>query len=337
MARLTETDIARIVAQQIATFMATQNTPNATAVVQTAPVKTVTPSAPASESHAIGKLTYIAQHGNGAQLDGETLGTRSETATWYNGRKGITPFAGMTLGGTVDITYNALENGRNRVLTVAPVKSGKPVAPVAASENIAALAAKASVPTDRHPGGCPRCGGAFHGKNGQRTIIQECAQNQYVATGAVLSPHKPVSMFDYLMWLDTNKITVATVHDGSKAAYIGGEGALAQTLAAPAQASEALVKRGPGRPRKTAPVVATPPTVAAESNDDDEDDDAIVTLTGKILKLNSAGTKAQFQPTGKKFMWAMLGCTIKEKLIGKLVTITIDGEAITSVVRAPKA
>jgi hypothetical protein len=358
VAKMTEATIARIVAEQFAALMAAQNGTQTTALVN-APSKPAQKSAPQksndqdddSDNETVrGVLSYVAMHGNGAQLDGETIGEKDADAEWYNAKKGKTPFAAIKLGSTVDVEYVTLTDdqgrSRNRALNVSLVKAGKSNTtpqknppskpskterPAADMVNISGLAVRQAAPTTQNPDGCKRCGGPKHGKNGQGTILSECAQHQYItATGESFKPHKAASVLQYARWLDAHQIIVATTYDGSKAARIGGE----QELNAAPQKSAPETEAAPakrGRPAgsknkaKAAPATSAPETT---------------TLTGKLLRVNNARTKIQLQPKGQKFQWLDVdaGVKIKESWLEKTLLVTLDeNNTVTEAGRAPKA
>lgn len=355
MAQMTEATIAKIVAENIAAYFAAQNANVSTTALVSAPSRATAPVRAEKTDDTleiVGKLTYVSMQGNGAQIDGETVGEKDNDAEWFNAKKGKYPFAGVKLGSTLAVSYVVLTDdqgrSRNRVLAATLVKAAskntvQPRASVATNgtANITGLAVRATTPTTRNPDGCPRCGGSKHGKNGQGTIIAECAQNQYVKdTGESFRPHKAASIAQYAAWLDAHQIVVAITYDGKTAAKIGGENELS---AATHYVDSVATLHGAGKPKRGRPAGSKNRPPVATPTVESDDDDSQTVITGKLLKKNNAGTKIQIQPKGQKFQWILVGTTkIKDAWLGKTITVDVDSnDTITSAsvikASAPKA
>lgn len=309
--------------------------------------------------HVSGTITYIARHGQAVQLDGKT-GEIVKGHTFLNCFKDAALFSPFTLGDFVTIElsmfqyqdndpYPRVTNVRAGKGSVGPnttaakakssprvaVKTTKPVA--GASDETITLGIRPTNPTNTNPDGCAVCGGTKHPKESKGWVSLACRMRQFAATmpdGERFNPHNDDHMAAYVDWMRSTRVTVATNPDGSDTATVGGKNA--PTTAPAATTSEPTVKRGPGRPRKSDGMAQIAKATAPARP-------VVTTRDGKLLKVNNAGTKIQFQESGKRFEWLPLQGTsahgkLARKLEGKSVTVTIhESGQVTDMVRLPKA
>lgn len=286
--------------------------------------------------------------------------------TYYNGSKhtDLMPFGKLAEGDVVTIqtvTYaqdNAAYPTRTIVLevqkgatvtntasvTVKPVTRGATVAAatttsaprstVKATETVGLAALQRSVPSSKRPEGCVFCGGSVHGNLKSGEVARDCLTRQFIVArdGHPFRPWKSEDLRALADYLDANTLTVSKGNDDTTGVTIRQTATTtagaSQTAATPAKASKST------KAPRVAKNAATAPTTES--------------ATGKLLKINTTGTKVQFQPVGKLFMWAEVSPVVA-KLAGKFMGNTVTAEyavtdrdgkivrTITDMVRAPKA